>query len=75
MIASMDNRSGSMVTLYRTKRGYLGANVEPVDFCSMGPGSSADDSLRALGYQREGEWTPTPDRPGEFYAPVSREGN
>lgn len=72
MIAATDRRSVGMVTLYRTKRGYFGGNVEPVDWMA---GTDLDTALEALGYTRQGDWTPTPDRPGEFYAQATREGN
>lgn len=73
MIAVSESGAGSMILLYKTVRGYVGGNVEPVDFHSAGAGADCDGSLRVLGYERIGEWTAINGRRAH-YAPVRRIG-
>jgi hypothetical protein len=71
MIAVSDNPRSAMVCLFKTLRGYVGGNTEPVAFDSRA--ATLDGNLAELGFRRVMDWEPVPGQTSTVWAKVVAE--
>lgn len=69
MIAVSNGPRSAMVCLFKTLRGYVGGNTEPVAFDSRA--ATLDGNLAELGYRRATDWQPVPNEGSTFWAKVT----